>query len=56
MLPSGKEQLYKYQVAQRIVEISLIQEMGLVNNVLGTIWLSDDIIAKVGDESAKDTL
>ena len=45
-----------YQVAQRLVEISLFNEQGLVNDVLGTVRLTDNIMAKVGDESVRDSV
>ena len=47
---------YGYQTGQRITEITLFREQGIVNNVLGTIWLSDNIMRKVVDESVKDTM
>ena len=45
-----------YQVAQRLVEILLFNKQGLVNDVLGTVRLTDNIMAKVGDESVRDSV
>ena len=45
-----------YQVAQRLVEISLFNKQELVNDVLGTVRLTDYIMAKVGDESVRDSV
>ena len=42
---------YGYQTGQRITEITLFREQGIVNDVLGTIRLSDNIMTKAADES-----
>ena len=47
---------YGYQTGQRITEITLFREQGIVNDVLGTIRLSDNIMTKAADESVKDTM
>ena len=44
------------QVAQKLVEISLFNKQGLVNDILGTVRLTDNIMAKVGDESVRDSV
>ena len=43
-------------MAQRIREITLFREQGLVNDVLGMIRLSDNIMTNAADESVKDTM
>ena len=53
---TGSRKTLGYQVAQRIVEILLFNEQGLVNDVLGTVRLTDNIMAKVGDESVRDSV
>ena len=47
---------YGYQVASRVVEITLFREQGQVHDIEGTIKLTDNIITKVADESVKDAL
>ena len=39
------------QEKQRRVHISFFNEQGLMNDVLGTVRLTDIIMVKVGDES-----
>ena len=41
---TGSRKTLGYQVAQRIVEILLFNEQGLVNDVLGTVRLTDNIM------------
>ena len=47
---------YGYQVASRVVEVTLFCEQGQVHDIEGTIKLTDNIITKVADESVKDAL
>ena len=47
---------YGYQVASRVVEVTLFREQGQVHDIEGTIKLTDNIITKVADESVKDAL
>ena len=47
---------YGYQTGQRITEITLFREQGIVNGVLRTIRLSDNIMTKAVDKSVKDTM
>ena len=47
---------YGYQVASRVVEVTLFREQGQVHDIEGTIKLTDNIITKVPDESVRDAL
>ena len=43
---TGSRKTLGYQVAQRLIEILLFNKQGLVNNVLGTVRLTNNIMAK----------
>ena len=43
-------------MASRVVEVTLFREQGQVQDIEGTIKLTDTIITKVADESVKDAL
>ena len=47
---------YGYQVASKVVEVTLFHEQGQVHDIEGTIKLTNNIITKVADESVKDVL
>ena len=47
---------FGYQVASRVVEVTLFCEQGQVHDIEGTIKLTDNIITKVADESVRDAL
>ena len=47
---------YGYQVASKVVEVTLFGEQGQVHDIEGTIKLTNNIITKVADESVKDVL
>ena len=47
---------YGYQVASRVVEVTLFREQGQTHDIEGTIKLTDNIITKVAYESEKDAL
>ena len=47
---------YCYQVASRVVEVTLFRKQGQTHDIEGTIKLTDNIITKVADESVKDAL
>ena len=47
---------YSYQVASRVVEVTLFLEQGQIQDIKGTIKLTDNIITKVADKSVKDAL
>ena len=47
---------FGYQVASRVVEVTLFREQGQVHDIEGTIKLTDNIITKVADESLRDAL
>ena len=47
---------YGGQVAQSVLEVSLFEETGFVNELSGEIRLSDGIVARVTDRSVSDSM